>query len=79
MFVCNLAFFDNNSINQKALTKPHAGKGEATSQHHLRGQQTLHHEGDAGLGGCDLTTTSIFRQGEVGLTRTVGMPGRAGS
>ena len=32
-------------INQsKVLTKPHTSKGEATSQHHHRGQQTLHHE-----------------------------------
>jgi len=36
------------SINQsKVLTKPHAGKREATSQHHHRGQQTLHHEREA--------------------------------
>jgi len=34
-----------SSINQsKVLTKPNAGKGEATSQHHHRGQQTLRHE-----------------------------------
>jgi len=31
-------------IQSKVLTKPHTGKGEATSQHHHRGQQTLHHE-----------------------------------
>jgi len=35
----------SQSINQsKVLTKPHAGKEEAISQHHHRGQQTLHHE-----------------------------------
>jgi len=33
------------SINQsKVLTKPDVGNGEATSQHHHRGQQTRHHE-----------------------------------
>jgi len=32
-------------INQsKVRTKPHAGKGEATFQHHHTGQQRLHHE-----------------------------------
>jgi len=34
----------NQSIKSKVLTKPHAGQGETTSQHHYRGQQTLHHE-----------------------------------
>jgi len=29
---------------KKVLSKPHAGKGEATFQHHHRGQQTLLHE-----------------------------------
>jgi len=39
------AWKHKQSINQsKVLTKPHTGKGEATSQHHHRGQQTLHHE-----------------------------------
>jgi len=36
-----------SSINYQRssqLTKPHAGKGEATSQHHHRGQQTKRHE-----------------------------------
>jgi len=33
------------SVNQsKVLTKPHMGRGEATSQHHHRGGQTLHHK-----------------------------------
>jgi len=33
------------SNNQsKVLTKPPTGKGEATFQHHHRGQETLHHK-----------------------------------
>jgi len=53
------------SINQsKVLTKPHTGKGEATSQHLHRGQQTLHHEvmqawEAVDLGGCGRVTTAL--------------------
>jgi len=39
--VGNVNSFSRYSINQsKVLTKPHTGKGEATSQHHHRGGNT---------------------------------------
>ena len=32
------------NISSKVLTNPPQGQGEATSQHHHRGQHTLRHE-----------------------------------
>ena len=53
-----LALEDSRAISHptpidqpKVPTNPHAGKREATSQHHHRGQHTLHHAVQAVLGG----------------------------